>query len=194
MRKSEYFSNIRDIVSRSIEECRDIDNKIALNEKRKRECQNSGRYTKKHVDDIINETRELKRMLTARIDACDQDVKELTAAYCEEIRALDALRGEDLTADAELLKYNNLKEKDYRELLKRNENNRTMTRLILDNARDRGIDLGVHYNPASNEAKDIENAVPYVANTVARWYNKPEIYDKFFGDDSNFARDFAEDE
>ena len=193
MRKSEYFSDIRDIVSRSIEECRDIDNKITLNEKRKRECQNSGRYTKKHVDDLTNETRELKRMLTARLDACDQNVKELTAAYCEEIRALDAMRGEDITPDADLLKYK-LKKSDYMEMLKRNEGNRTMTRLILDSAKTAGVDLGVHYNPASDEAKAIETTVPYTASIAAKWYNKPAVYDELMGDGSDLASQFAEDD
>ena len=193
MRKSEYFSDIRDIVSRSIEECRDIDNKITLNEKRKRECQNSGRYTKKHVDDIINETRELKRMLTARLDACNQDVQELTAAYCEEIRALDAMRGEDITPDADLLKYK-LKKSDYMEMLKRNEGNRTMTRLILDSAKTAEVDLGVHYNPASDEAKAIETTVPYTASIAAKWYNKPAVYDELMGDSSNLASQFMGDE
>ena len=193
MKKREFFNSVQDCVKCSIADCIELESKIKAHEQKIKAARESRFYTKEMVDGLYNDLQSLKNTLKSRLDACNNEVTNLTKEYCGELRAMDAMRGEELTPDADLLKYK-LKKSDYTEMLKRNEGNRTMTRLILDSAKDAGIELGVHYAAAADEAKQIEFSVPHIASVVTRWYNKPELYDEFMGDSSDFASQFAVDD
>ena len=192
MKGTEYYNQVTAEVRKAVEDLREIDTKMKAMEAKKAEDLKSGRYTSKYFQEISQNHMDLKKSFEDRKRSCLQTVNDLTKSYCKELRDKDALRGEDLTPDARLLKFK-LKKADYMAMLERNAGNNTMTRMILESAETAGVKLGTTYISHDSVAKSIEAAVPYAAEVATRWYNKPDVFDQVMGEGSHLAETFAED-
>ena len=111
-------------------------------------------------------------------------VESLCSSYERELTEADSIKGSELTDDARLLSLGMLDKRDLETMLKRNDNNRTMTQLICRYAKKNDIDLGVQYVGNDDIITSLKS-FPYVTETVLKWSNNPSVYNQLMGEGSD---------
>ena len=148
----------------------------------------SGKYTQEYINEMKDQIRALEHKAENerydRIAKVEKLVGELTRSLEDET----ALRGADITDDAKLLSFG-LNERELSTLLSRNKGNPTMEQLILKNAAERGINLGVHFIGNKNEIRAAQG-VTFVVKTVLKWPEKERVFDECMGSGSAFEKAF----
>lgn len=184
MKRRDFYKGTIEIIKEGCEALQRIESEIAS----VRDKINSGRYAQKTINELeekINSlNRQLEKEMSERVGTLSEHISIMRTSLDEEM----SLRGSDITADAELLKFN-LSEKELMSLMNRNENNPTMVQLILKNAKERGIDLGVHFVGNENLINALAE-VEYAATVVFNNCNQTEFLDTLFGEGSEFETMF----
>ena len=184
--KSEFYKEIMEIQNGHISKCRELQSDLDHWESEK----GSGKY---NLSYILQETGRLKFEIEQEKQRAERDIANACNAYQEELQAADAMNGEDLTPDAQiLLSGYPLTKTDLSAMLKRNEGNPTMTKLILKNAEDHEIDLGVRYSGYQADQRLVKQ-IPYVFNMAMKHYASPETVDRMIGAESETAAAFFDD-
>ncbi len=184
MKRRDFYTGTIDIIKGGIESLQRIDREIA----QIRADILSGRYSQDAINEMTEKISILERKIEDKIAeslaTLDKHIDIMRASLSDEM----ALRGSDITADAELLKYN-LSEKELISIMDRYKNNPTMTQLIIKNAEERGIDLGVRF--AGNEEQiSILNSIGYAANVVLKNRSQSEVFDELFGEGTELSEMF----
>jgi len=150
----------------------------------------SGKYSNEVNAKSIAKIADIRRAIRAKADETLSNVKKAVAAHCDELYALDDLRGDALTDDARLLSAGlKLTERDLIAILKRNEDNPTMKQIVLRWANENGVDLRryaqerglpldtVVYVGHGQEIRDVETLIDTSMRYVDHWIDKPNNYD-----------------
>ncbi len=154
---------------------------------------NSGRYSPEYIRDHIDpEIRNLRSEFFAARDRAGQAALRLIRKYQDELRASDALDPSQINDDIKLLQCGvTLSERDLRDILARNGENKTMTRLVLQYAADHDVKLGVTYMGGEAAARNLDG-VAFTVSTIAKRTNEPQLaqklYNSLLGDGSDIAR------
>lgn len=143
-----------------------------------------GRYSDEYKKELSTRRDELTRKIERDSDAAIRKAKALAAQYREEAEAMVNLDPAQITDDIKLLQAGiMLKERDIRAILKRSENNPTMTQMALRYAEEHNIQIdrsGYIGNAAELEtANTVDERIHYYAH----WIDKPNAVDmlhKFF--------------
>ena len=152
---------------------------------------NSRMYTAEAISIKRSRISELRREINYIQDQVKIDVKKKTEAFRKEIDDNDVIKYSELTDDAKLLTMGlPLNEKDLKQILERNSDNRTMVKLVLRYADERKIHLPVNYVPAVAEVSDADT-LAYAAEVCVR-HSDPTIYNNIMGDDSDLAERFLD--
>lgn len=148
----------------------------------------SGKYTQQYINEMKDQIRTLERKAENerydRVAKVEKLVGELTRSLEDEV----ALRGSDITDDAKLLNFP-LNERELSALLTRNKGNPTMEQLILKNATERGIDLGVHFIGNRYEIQAVQDTA-FVVKTVLKYPERERVFDECLGSGSAFEQNF----
>lgn len=145
----------------------------------------SGRYSQMTItNELEPKKRELNR---ARQDACHNALEEARNAieqYRVDNAELNQLNPAELTDDVKLLQSGIiLKQRDIEGMLKRNENNRTMTQIILRYAEENKINTGHNYFFGGKEEEETARALDSILYYYKNWIDKPnakEMLNRFF--------------
>ena len=142
----------------------------------------SGTYSVDHINKVIYPRQyELKRAMELAQRKAHSDVDALTKEMGSYLRSLDALRPEDMTDDVKLFSSGvTLSKRDIQDIIDRNPDNRTMVQLALRYASEKNIQgLETRYLSSESQTKNFEN-IQYCADTVIRWYDKPDGYNSMY--------------
>ena len=146
----------------------------------------SGRYTPKHIHDVIKPDIEGKRLaIEAQKERTADAIRAALSDFSVEMRAADALNPADITDDVRLLNCGiKLTERDLRDMLERNGGNRTMEQLVLRYAAEREMHLGAQYVSAESELHMLEQYLNRAVNTVVNFPERDDTYEQLFGEGS----------
>ena len=101
MEKKEFFTNVNDIVRKSIAARSEA--QIALDSVEKK-LSNRRKYSADHINQVLApQRRELQRKLRDEADLAKINVEKLVSSYIAELEAENHLNGGALTDDAQLL-------------------------------------------------------------------------------------------
>lgn len=148
----------------------------------------SGHYSRAHVEGILKPgLAVLREQIDARARTAQDAVERLLSDYVEAARREDQLRAEDMTADAALFQAGvELREQDLRDILERNAGNRTMTQMALRYAEAHGIQMGMIYHSAREEAEALAEAIRgTLYNYLTHWIRTDrarEMLEALFGE------------
>lgn len=191
MSKIEFYNNVKSIVDTAIEdikvfnaEASSIENKI-----------NSKRYNIDVVNkELVPHLNDTKKAIRARQDIANAVIEDVVNNYIDKLISEDRLKGEELTADIKLLETGIvLSAKDVEMIFDRNIDNNTMKKLIVEYAKQHNIKINRHYQPKNADLIESVKGVPYIANMVIKWHNKPEIYKELISENSKLYKMFSEE-
>lgn len=176
MKRRDFYKGTIKIIKECCEMLQRYDNEIAgLKDKIK-----SGRYSQNAISEFTENINAIHRQtdttISESLTALKDHIKAMRVSLDEEM----SLRGSDITPDADLLKYN-LSAKEMVAIMNRHENNPTMVQLILKNAEERGIDLGVQF-VGNDREMGILNGIEYAAKVVFNNRYQSDIFDTLFGE------------
>ena len=157
------------------------------------EMKKSGKYAAEYILKSIDpKIMTLKQKIEKLKISSENSINEMCEQYRRELLDEDSLKGSELTEDAKLLNSGmKLSKKDLDAMLRRNDGNKTMEQLICRYADENNIDLGIVYtgnNPTLAKLK----AIPYVTGVALKWYDQPDLVEKFIGEGSDLDGAFAE--
>lgn len=143
----------------------------------------SGTYSVEHINKVIYPRQsELKKAMESAQRKAHSDVDALTKEMGSYLRSLDTLRPEDMTDDVKLFSSGvTLSKRDIQDIIDRNPDNRTMVQLALRYASEKGIQglEYTHYVSSESQTRNFEN-IQYCADTVIKWFDKPDGYDRMY--------------
>lgn len=184
MKRRDFYKGMIEVIQEGCDTLQKIDKAIA---EAKAEI-SSGRYSQ----DVVNELREKINTLSKQSDEAITATLKTLSKHIDVMRSsLEdemAMRGSDIVADAELLKYN-LGEKELVSIINRNENNPTMVQLVLLHAKERGLDLGVRFSGNEVELNAL-NSLEYAARVTLRNHSQADIFEDMFGEGSEIEQLF----
>ena len=159
-----------------------IEEKTQLEEKVR-----TGRYSVKTVNDEIKpRIDDLKQKILSMKEKTFADAKALVDGYRNEIDEQNNLDPKEINDDIKLLQAGiPLTVRDVEAILKRNENNRTMTQLAIRYAaqHDLKIENSYKFEREQNEAKAVADALDQALTYFPNWIDTGKAYDmldKFF--------------
>lgn len=187
MTKAEYFNEVRKIVKKAIADKLEAQEALDdVNEK----LNHSKRYSADYIRDKLRPMqRNLERQLRDAHGWARDEVEKLTANYMAEIQAQNHLDGAALTDDAKLFSVGvKLRDSDLEKLFDKYNGNFTMQRLVCDYAQQNDVKINrVLLNP-NGDLIEVVKQIPYVAEKCAYWHKKPDFYEQFMGENSDFAK------
>ena len=156
---------------------------------------NSGVFAPEYIkQELQPEVKRLERKVFNDKDAAAARVRKMCDDYIEELRADEELDPAALTDDIKLLQAGvKLTERDLKTLLSRNENNGTMTQILLRYAGEHDIPTDVHYIGNAPTIK-LVNTLAESAQTALKWSQNYQVFDRLLGADSILAASFGGDE
>ena len=147
----------------------------------------TGRYSVKTVNDEIKpRIDDLKQKILSMKEKTFADAKALVDGYRNEIDEQNNLDPKEINDDIKLLQAGiPLTVRDVEAILKRNENNRTMTQLAIRYAaqHDLKIENSYKFEREQNEAKAVADALDQALTYFPNWIDTGKAYDmldKFF--------------
>lgn len=150
---------------------------------------NSRMFTAEAISIKRSRISELKHNINRIQDSIKWDVKKKTEAFRKEIDDNDVIKYSELTDDAKLLTMNlPLNEKDLKQIIERNSNNRTMIKLVMRYAEERKIHLPIEYVPAVAEVSDADT-LAYAAEVCVR-HSDLTVYNNVMGEGSELESAF----
>ena len=181
--KKEFYDGVVDEVQATRDRIRDARAQIRkLEEKNK-----SGSYSFQKIAENKEEIRSLERDIESMRSSGKTKIETLCNEYAAELQAEDALKGSEMTPDANLLTSGlSLTKDDLSSMLDRNQGNRTMLQLVLRYAKDHEIDMGLSY-VGNGEAIETLKAIPYTADVVMKWSEQNEVFDRLMGEGSDLG-------
>lgn len=184
MKRRDFYKCTIKIIKDCCESLQRYDNEItAIQEKIK-----SGRYSKNAISEfteMINSIRQQTDVsISESLSTLREHIKDMRVYLDDEM----SLRGSDITPDADLLKFN-LSAKEMVAIMNRHENNPTMVQLILKNAEERGIDLGVQFVGNAREM-NILDGIEYAAKVIFNNRYQSDVFDTLLGDGTDFESMF----
>lgn len=182
MTKKEFYEKMTDKVKAAMKEVNEAQKEI-----KKLETEvNSGMYSDKTVSEKRSRISSLKWKMKTLPEDIRVSVQRMSTDFISELDANDTIKYKELTDDAKLLTMGlPLNEKDLKQILERNENNRTMIKLVLRYADAHGIHLPVQYNPKASEVGD-PDAFAYAAEVCVK-HGSQTVYDQIMGEGSELA-------
>ena len=185
MTKKEFYEKMTDKVKAAMKEVNEAQAEI---EKLEKEV-NSGMYSDKTVSEKRSRISSLKWKMRTLPEDIRVSVQRMSTDFISELDANDTIKYKELTDDAKLLTMGlPLNEKDLKQILERNENNRTMIKLVLRYADAHDIHLPVQYNPAASEIGS-PNELAYAAEVCVK-HGSQTVYDQVMGEGSGIASRF----
>lgn len=140
------------------------------------------------IAEIRKAMQEIQTKASARISGLSQE-------YINELSYSQQLRGEQLTDDAKLLSAGvKLSQNDIEMLFDRHAGNDTMQRLFYEYAHANDIPINRAYRPTNADLIDAINAVPTISEKVIKWYDRPDLYNEFIGENSGIYKTFVSEE
>lgn len=186
--RQEFHSNIMGLTKEAIANKRSIAAEIdGLRNKIE-----SGKYSKEHCAELETKRRALVKQLEDYDIQVLREVDSLIADVKKNLEAETALNGADIHADAQLLSFG-LNEKELLALLDKHNQNPTMTQLIFKNAKERGIDLPVHFVGNADAIKAAESAHDAVKVSI-RHFNNDAVFNQIFCEGNSLQRTFDVDD
>lgn len=145
----------------------------------------SGRYSPQALRGEIGEKRnELRKKVESATTAAFREAESLIDQYKKDVKESNRLDPADLTDDVKLLQPGIvLKAEDIKGMLERNQDNKTMTQIILRYAEEHGIKTGTYYVGGHAEEQSAEN-LKGVLSIYKGWIAEPnamDMLDTFFG-------------
>ena len=184
MTRKEFYKAVLDEVQGGIAVLNDRASEIAALRKKIE----SGKYSQKGIDEFREKIhayeKEMENEPYDRLRKVNALIDQRKAVLEDEV----ALRGSDITEDAKLLNFN-LSERELADLLKRNGDNPTMVQLILKNAADRKIDLGIVFVGHKPEIDSLFG-VTEAAKVAFQHYMIESVFDRLFGEGSTFEQQY----
>jgi hypothetical protein len=168
------LENSTNEISTLIAECTELETKI-----------NSNIYTQQALNNTYYPKRDaLRKQIQDDSEKAIKAAQALIEQYRQDAEEQNCLDPAELTDDVKLLQPGiTLLPRDLKSILKRNEDNRTMTQIILRYAEEHGINLdGLQFVETQQEeqtAKSLEAILYYYKN----WIDKPDakkMLKKFF--------------
>ena len=188
MRRRDFYKAIYDEVQTGIAILNDRANEIAVREQKIASGKYSVAFVAKLREEIHGFEEEMKRVPDEYIRKINTLIDQRKAILEDEV----ALRGSDINDDARLLDFN-LGARELVALLKRNADNPTMTQLILKNAADRNIALGVWF--VGNKAEiDSLDGISYAAKVAMNHYKTERVFNQLFGEGSPIEQQYNIDD
>jgi len=184
MTRKEFYKAILDEVQGGIAVLNDRASEIASRKQKIESGKYSQDYIRKLRDEIDQFESEMKVESNDRMRKINAIIEKMKVSLDEEF----ALRGADINDDAKLLNFN-LSAKELFDLLKRNEDNPTMYQLILKNAADRNINLGIQFVGNTREINSMY-AVADAAEVTLKHYMVGNVFARLFGEGSTFERQY----
>ena len=152
----------------------------------------SGNYSEKRIAELRDELHTAEQQFELIDREAMQTLGDLLTDIRGELAAEMALNGADITADAQLLPFN-LSEQELVTLLRKNEKNPTMVQLILKHAKERGLDLGIHFIGNTEELAALED-LEYAIQTGLKWFRNDNFFDRVFHENKSFKQLFDVDD
>lgn len=182
MTKSEFYKKMTDKVKAAMKEVNDVQAEI---EKLEKEV-NSGMYSAETASEKRSRISSLKWKMRTLPEDIRISIQKMGTDLANELDAEDTVKGKELTDDAKLLTMGlPLNEKDLKQILERNDNNRTMIKLVQRYADAHDIRIPVKYNPAASEVFKPEEFA-YAAEVCVK-HSSQTIYDRIMGEGSEIA-------
>ena len=146
---------------------------------------NSGLYTQKMInEEFLPKKTELKSQYESTISKALSDAYSLIDNYESEVAEMDSLDPAEITDDIKLLQSGiKLTDRDLKSMLKRNEDNRTMTQLILRYAEEKKIEVGSVYQSSLSRERQKINGLREVTKRYERYMyddDAKDVLDRFF--------------
>lgn len=187
MEKKEFFTNVNDIVRKSIAARSEA--QIALDSVEKK-LSNRRKYSADHINQVLApQRRELQRKLRDEADLAKINVEKLVSSYIAELEAENHLNGGALTDDAQLLSVGvKLRDTDLEKMFDKHAGNYTMQRLISDYADQNGIRIRRTVEHPNAALIQTVKSVPFIAEKCVSWHTRPEFYEQFMGENSELAQ------
>lgn len=152
----------------------------------------SGKYNPEYIAELETKRRVLMKQLEDIDTQVLREVDGLIADVKKNLEAETALNGADIHADAQLLSFG-LNEKELLALLDKHAANPTMTQLILKSAKERGIDLPVHFVGNDDAIKAAESARDAVKVSI-KWFQQDDVFNRIFCEGNSLQRAFDTDD
>ena len=152
----------------------------------------SGKYSKEHCAELETKRRALMKQLEDMDTQVLREVDGLVADVKKNLEAETALNGADIHTDAQLLSFG-LNEKELLALLDKHAANPTMVQLVLKSAKERGIDLPVHFVGNADAIKTAESAHDAVKVSI-KWFQQDDVFNRIFCEGNSLQRTFDTDD
>ena len=164
-------------------------------EKRK-ESIKSGVYAHDYVVKKLKpEVLRYERQIKEKQDALKRKIRECCDEYKAELRAAEALNPSQLNDDIRLLQAGVILDaSDLQDIIKRNADNPTMSRLLIQYANQNQIDIGDYTYIGNQPMIDSIDALEKTTETVMKWFDRPHVFDQLLGEGSDLAMAFGSDE
>lgn len=168
------LDNYTDEIGKTIAEQQKLEEKI-----------NSGRYSEQTLrNEVYPKRDELRHKINSMRDSALQAAKGIISQYRIDAAEKNNLDPAELTDDVKLLQAGIvLKPRDIQGMLKRNEDNRTMTQIILRYAEEHNIDTGKTYYVGGQQEEETARALDNIIHYYKNWIDKPNakvMLNKFF--------------
>lgn len=182
--KREFYKEYTDLVKKHIRAMKDKTD--ALHEIDEKE------EMKIYDNNMLNNQRaRIKQEMADLAVLNEKECKALCDDYIVELSKASALNGEDITPDAKLLNAGvKLDAKDLKSIIDRNNDNITMTKLVLRYADEHDVDIGLTYHDPYEDTIRVVSGLPYSSKVAEKWFEKDSVYEQIFGEQSESTRYF----
>lgn len=135
-------------------------------------------YSREYIENTLEpRRREAVRKIEQESDKAKEAAYALLDEYIIQLEDEDALNGADINDDLKLLTCGmKLSKKDLLDMVKRNENNRTMTQMIIRYAEDNGVDIGIVYRGNKGLIETVKQLKANVDYAI-KWTEYPKVND-----------------